>query len=84
MPIVANPLHGHARNAQKEEDMTMHKQIQIMILPLAAYGAIVGFTAQLLHHESASCAAHANAPAATAKACGQVEILKEPDKRAIR
>lgn len=49
----------------------MHKQLQILILPLAAYGAIVGFTAQFLHQQQhLSCGAAPGALIATASACG--------------
>ena len=49
----------------------MHKQLQILILPLAAYGAIVGFTAQYLHQQQhLLCGAAPGALIATASACG--------------
>jgi len=48
----------------------VHKQLQILILPLAAYGAIVGFTAQFLHQEQhLSCGSAPGALIATASAC---------------
>lgn len=49
----------------------MHKQLQILILPLAAYGAIVGFTAQFLHQQQhLLCGAVPGALISTASACG--------------
>ncbi len=49
----------------------MHKQLQILILPLAAYGAIVGFTAQYLHQQQhLLCGAAPGALIAMASACG--------------
>ncbi len=64
--------------------MTMHKQIQIVILPLVALGAIVDLTAQVLHQEAISCAILSNAPAADHKACGRGGILEDLDRRAVR
>jgi len=49
----------------------VHKQLQILVLPLAAYGAIVGFTAQYLHQQQhLLCGAAPGALIATASACG--------------
>ena len=64
--------------------MTMHKQIQIVILPLVALGAIVGLTAQSLHHQAGSCATLSNAPVATSMPCSRTQIPEHLDKRAVR
>ncbi len=63
----------------------MRKQLQIMILPLAAYGAIVGFSAQFLHQQQhLSCGSAPGALIATASACGYrhpVSGVLSPDRK---
>ena len=63
----------------------MHKQLQILILPLAAYGAIVGFAAQYLHQQRhLLCGAAPGALIATASACGYrlpVGAALSPDRK---